>query len=55
MRFNRAGEERVVDVEVPGGSVWVDRLDPGGRTFEVTDGQVTIALGPRSAAVLVQP
>jgi glycosidase len=51
---NRAGTSRSHTVTgVPlGNGTLVDKLDPAGRTVTVADGSVTIAMPPRSVAVL---
>ena len=54
--INRATGARQVQITVPSNlsGTLVDRLDPGGRSFAITGGKITVDLAPRSSAVMTR-
>jgi glycosidase len=54
--INRAASARQIEITVPSNlsGTLTDRLDPGGRTYAVASGKITVDMAPRSSAVITR-
>ena len=54
--INRAASARQIQITVPTNlsGTLTDRMDPGGRTFAVASGKITVDMAPRSTAIITR-